>query len=448
MDVLTLSRLQFAVTVAFHFLFPPLSIGLGVLLVIMEARWLRTRDPFYRNLTRYWARVFALIFALGVASGIVMEFQFGTNWSTYSRFVGDVFGSALAAEGILAFFLESGFLAVVVLGWDRVSPRLHFFSTAMVALGAHLSAVWILVANSWQQTPAGYRLVEHAGGMRAEIVDFWQVVFNPSTLQRLSHVLSACWQAGAFLVLSAAAYWLLRRRHERYALESMRIALPVALAASLLQLGTGHWSAVGVWENQPAKLAAFEGHYAESAPATLWLFGWVDEAEREVDLGLGLPGGLGLLTTGDPDTPIVGLDAFDEADRPPVQPVFQTYHVMVAIGMALIALSLLGVVALWRGTLTRWRWLQRLLLVGVAGPQLAIQTGWFAAEVGRQPWVVYGLLRTRDAFSPNVGATSVAASLALFAVLYALLLALFVYLLAAKIRSGPTDDLAQSEVAA
>src|SRR3990172_607597 len=225
MDVLTLSRIQFAATISFHYIYPPLSIGLGVMLVIFEALWLKTKTPLYHQLARFWTRVFALTFAIGVATGIVMEFEFGTNWATYSRYVGDVFGSALAAEGIFAFFLESGFLAVLLFGWDRVGRKLHFFATCMVCLGAHFSAVWIVVANSWMQTPAGYHIVETALGPRAEITRFWEMVFNPSSMDRLFHTLCGCWQAGAFLVVSVSAWFLLRSRHQDFARASLRLGL-------------------------------------------------------------------------------------------------------------------------------------------------------------------------------------------------------------------------------
>src|SRR5512136_851343 len=261
MDVLLLSRIQFALTTAFHYLFPPLSIGLGLLLVIMEAVWLKTRNPLYHQMARFWTRVFALTFAIGVATGIVLEFEFGTNWATYSRYVGDVFGSALAAEGIFAFFLESGFLAVLLFGWDRVSPGVHFLATCMVCLGAHFSAVWIVVANSWMQTPAGFHFVQHPSGPRAEITNFWEMVFNPSSMARLFHTLCGAWQAGAFLVVSVSAYYLLKNRHQDFARTSMRVGLIVGMLASLLQLVSGHESAVGVAQNQPEKLAAFEGLY-------------------------------------------------------------------------------------------------------------------------------------------------------------------------------------------
>ncbi len=256
MDALTLSRWQFGLTIGFHYLFPVLSIGLGFLLVIMEGMYLKTGRDLYQQMTRFWVKIFGLIFALGVATGIVMEFQFGTNWSNYSRYVGDVFGSALAAEGIFAFFLESGFLALLLFGWNKVSKRMHFFSTVMVALGAHFSAIWIVVANSWQQTPAGHHIVQHGDTMRAEIVDFWAMVFNPSFIDRIWHVYMGAWQAGAFFVLSVSAWYLLKNRHLDFAKISLKIGLVFAAIASLLQLVSGHESAVGVAENQPPGPAA------------------------------------------------------------------------------------------------------------------------------------------------------------------------------------------------
>ncbi|MBI2885035.1 MAG: cytochrome ubiquinol oxidase subunit I [Candidatus Omnitrophica bacterium] len=438
MDVLALSRLQFAFTIAFHYIYPPLSIGLGLLLVCMEAAYLRTRKPLYRQMTKFWVKVFALTFAMGVATGIVMEFEFGTNWATYSRYVGDVFGSALAAEGIFAFFLESGFLALLLFGWDRVGPTLHFFSTVMVALGSMFSAVWIVAANSWMQTPAGFHVVGEGMQARAEITDFWAMVFNPSSMDRLSHVVLGCWQAGAFLVLSVSAYYLLQGRHQAFAKASMKIALCLAMAASVLQLVTGHQSAVTVSRHQPAKLAAFEGHYPSSAPGDLHLFGWVDEAEETVS-GPRLPRGLSWLVHGNPRQPVTGLQAFPPADRPPVNATFQCFHAMVAIGLGLIALSVLGVWHWWRGSLWTTRWLLWLFVCAVLGPQLANQLGWLTAELGRQPWIVYGLLRTSEGLSRTVTANMVWASLLMFTCIYVLLFALFIFLLDQKIRQGPDE---------
>ncbi len=436
MEVLLLSRLQFALTIAFHYLYPPLSIGLGVLLVVMEGLWLKTGNPVYHQLARFWTKVFALTFAIGVATGIVMEFEFGTNWATYSRFVGDVFGSALAAEGIFAFFLESGFLAVLLFGWDKVSRRMHFFATCMVCLGAHFSAIWIVVANSWMQTPAGFHIMGEGLAARAEITDFWAMVFNPSSMDRLFHVLCGAWQAGAFLVVSVSAWYLLKGRHEAFARKSLGLGLTAGLVASLLQLVSGHSSAAGVARNQPAKLAAFEGIYETQARAPLALFGWVDERNETVR-GLEIPGLLSYLAHGEVDRPVTGLREFRPEDRPPVQAVFQLYHLMVAVGFGMIGIAGLGAWHLWRGTLGGKRWLLRLLVVSVLGPQLANQAGWFAAEIGRQPWIVHGLLRTSEGLSKVVTANMVLTSLVLFGVIYLLLFAVFVYLLNDKIQHGP-----------
>jgi cytochrome d ubiquinol oxidase subunit I len=436
MDVAILARLQFALTVAFHYLFPPISIGLGLLLVFMEGMYLKTKDELYHRMTQFWVKVFGLIFALGVATGIVMEFQFGTNWATYSRYVGDIFGSVLAAEGIFAFFLESGFLAILLFGWNKVRPRTHFVATVMVALGAHFSAIWIVVANSWQQTPAGYHLVQGTSGLRAELTSFWEAVFNPSFLDRISHVYMGAWQAGAFLVLSVSSFYLLRGKHREFARASMKFGLVLGLVASTLQLVTGHSSAQGIAEQQPAKLAAYEGHFDASAPATMYAVGWVNERESQT-YGIGIPGMLSWLVHGNRSTPVTGLNAFEPEDRPPVNIVFQSYHAMVAIGMALILISLLGALYWWRGRLWHTRWLLWILVFAVLGPQLANQLGWLSAEVGRQPWIVYHLLRTADALSNTVSSHQVMTSLVLFGMIYLLLFILFVYLLNEKIQNGP-----------
>jgi len=438
MDVLTLSRIQFGATVAFHYIYPPLSIGLGLMLVLMEGAWLKTGNTLYHQMARFWTKVFALTFAIGVATGIVMEFEFGTNWATYSRFVGDVFGSALAAEGIFAFFLESGFLAVLLFGWDKVSRKTHFFSTCMVALGAHFSAVWIIVANSWMQTPAGYHIVGEGMKARAEITDFWQLVFNPSSMDRLFHTLTAAWCTGAFLVVSVSAWYLLKGKHLEFARKSLKVGLTVALAASLLQAVTGHKSAQGVGKNQPAKLAAFEGLYNTTSNAPLVLAGWVDEKNEKV-VGIAAPGMLSFLTHNDFHTPVTGLNEFKPEDRPPVTVSFLFFHGMVGIGFTLIAIAALGFLYFKKGTLHERRWLLWLMVFSVLGPQLANQLGWFAAEVGRQPWIVYGVMRTPEGLSAVVKANVVLSSLILFTLIYGLLFAVFIYLLNDKIQHGPDD---------
>jgi cytochrome d ubiquinol oxidase subunit I len=438
MDVLTLSRIQFGATVAFHYLYPPLSIGLGLMLVLMEGLWLKTGNTLYHQMARFWTRVFALTFAIGVATGIVMEFEFGTNWAAYSRFVGDVFGSALAAEGIFAFFLESGFLAVLLFGWDKVSRKMHFFATCMVCLGAHFSAVWIVVANSWMQTPAGYHIVTHDGVSRAEVTDFWQVVFNPSTLERLSHTVCGAWCAAAFLVVSVSAWYLLKGKHLEFARKSLKVGLSVALVASLLQAVTGHTSAQGVAKNQPVKLAAFEGLYKTTSNAPLTVVGWVDEQNQKV-VGLQIPDMLSFLAFNNFHATVTGLDSVPPADRPPVQASFQFFHGMVGIGFTMIAIAALGFLYFRHGSLHERRWLLWILVFSVLLPQFANQLGWFAAEVGRQPWIVYGVMRTPEGFSKILETNVVLSSLILITFIYFLLFAVFIYLLNDKIQHGPDD---------
>jgi cytochrome bd ubiquinol oxidase subunit I len=438
-NVEILARIQFAFTIAFHYIYPPLSIGLGVMLVVMEGAYIRTGKVMYKQMTQLWIKIFALIFGIGVATGIVMEFEFGTNWATYSKYVGDVFGSALAAEGIFAFALESGFLGVLLFGWDRVSPKFHYFSTIMVAFGSIFSAVWIVIANSWQQTPAGYMIEGEGIHARAVITDFWAMIFNPSSMERLSHTIIGAFLAGAFLVLSVNAYYIVKNRHLEIAKKSFAFALVFAAISSILQLVTGHKSAEGVAKNQPAKLAAFEGHYDSLAVADLYLVGWTNPKTQTTE-GVKIPKGLTFLLHQDFTTPVKGLNAFPEKDRPKaVNFVFQTYHIMVAIGMALIGLSWLGLLLLWRGKLFNQKWLMTLFAWSVLLPQIGNQVGWYSAEVGRQPWVVYGLLRTSDALSKSVTANQVWFSLILFTWVYALLFMLFIYLLNKKIKHGYDD---------
>jgi len=442
MDVEILSRIQFAFTISFHYIYPPLSIGLGLVMVIMEGLYLKTGEKVYETMARFWTKIFALTFGIGVATGIVMEFEFGTNWATYSRYVGDIFGSALAAEGIFAFALESGFLGILLFGWNRVTPIVHFISTLGVFFGSMFSAVWIVIANSWQQTPAGYHIVGEGMNARAEITDFWEMVFNPSSVDRLTHVWIGAFLAGAFLVLSVHAYYLIKGRHIDLSKKAFKIALIVATIASLSQLFTGHRSADGVAHNQPAKLAALEGHFDTSAVADMYLFGWVDKKTQTVT-GLKIPKGLTFLLHQDFETEVRGLNSFPEDERPTaLNAIFQFYHIMVAIGMFLIGLTLFAVFQWWRGKLFDQKWLLTVFAWTVFLPQIANQVGWFAAEMGRQPWVVYGHLRTSDALSKTVTANQVWFSLIMFTLIYSLLFVLFIYLLNKKIKKGPheTED--------
>jgi len=446
MEVEILARIQFAFTVAFHYIYPPLSIGLGLLMVIFEGLYLKTGKKEYEVLTRFWLKIFAITFGIGVATGIIMEFEFGTNWAVYSRYVGDIFGSALAAEGLFAFGLESTFLGILIFGWNRVSPKVHFISTIGVFLGSMFSAVWIVVANSWQQTPAGYHIVGEGFNARAEVTDFWAMVFNPSSVDRIIHVWQGAFLAGAFLVLSVHAYYILKGRYVEISKMAFKIALVVATVVSFTQLVSGHSSADGVAVNQPAKLAAMEGHYEKSAPADLYLLGWVDNETQQVT-GLSVPGGLSFLVHQDFNAPGTGLNAFPKEDQPSqVNAVFQFYHIMISIGMFLIALSFYACFLWWKGKLFETKWLLWIFSFSVLLPQIANQAGWFAAEMGRQPWIVYGHLRTSEGFSQEVSVNQILFSLILFLVIYALLFVLFLYSLNKKIKHGPYDDDAQPQL--
>src|SRR5437762_12406437 len=447
-DVFLLSRLQFAMTIMFHYIFPPLSIGLGAIMVIMEGIFLRSGDAVYHNMTRFWSRVFAVNFAMGVASGIVMEFQFGTNWAAFSRYVGDVFGSALAAEGIFAFFLESGFLAVLVFGWDRVGKKMHFFATLMVALGSIFSAIWTVIANSWMHTPAGF---EVQGG-RAVITDFWAMIFNASSIDRLVHVVLGAFIQGAFFVMSIAAYYVLRGRYLEFAKRSFAIALVFGAVCCVLIGVSGHSQGKMVAKHQPAALAAMEGHF-ELGPAALNLFGIPDAKEGKVRYGMGSLGALSFLVHCDFSKPLPGLNDFPEKDRPPVMVPFVSYHLMVGVGGLLIALSLLGLILLWRGTLFTRRWLLWLFVGAVLGPIACNQAGWLPAGVRRQPFSAYPqqtvewdggkakISTSYEGLRTDVGLSNrrvvtgphVLASIVMFGLVYLMLFVVWVYVLNNKI---------------
>lgn len=439
MDVVVLSRIQFALTSMFHYIYPPLSIGLGLMLVIMEGMYLKTKKPLYRDLTKFWTKIFGLTFALGVATGLVQVFGFGTNWSRYSRFIGDVFGSALGAEGVFAFFLEAGFLGIMMFGWDKVSKRVHYLSTILVALGAHFSAVWIVVANSWMQTPAGFKIVTDGVETKAVVTNFWEMVFNPSSMDRLTHVIIGCWLSGIFLVVSVSAYYYLKKKYMEYARVGMKLGLFSAAVVLVFQLISADSSAKGVAQNQPAKLAAMEGTYKTAPYTPITAFGWVDTKEQKV-YGLQIPGGLSFLTYRNFETPVTGLDQIPKEEWPNVQAVFQSYHLMIAM-WGFMALCTGIALYLWKkGRLEKSKWILRALVASVVFPQIANQAGWFTAEVGRQPWVVYKLLRTTEGVSTNIQSHQVMGSIMMFIVIYALLFFLFMYLLDHKIKEGPSTE--------
>lgn len=446
MDVVFLSRIQFALTSMFHYIYPPLSIGLGLMLVIIEGLYIKTKNPHYKEMAKFWTKIFGLTFALGVATGLVQIFGFGSNWSRYSRFIGDVFGSALGAEGVFAFFLESGFLGIMMFGWERVSKKMHYLSTILVSLGAHFSAIWIVVANSWMQTPAGFKLVSDGVETKAVVTDFWAMVFNPSSMDRLTHVILGCWLCGIFLVLSVSAYYYLKRRYLPFAKTGMKVGLGAAAVVLALQLFSGDDTARGVAENQPAKLAAIEGVYKTAPNTPITAVGWVDTKNQTVK-GIQIPGGLSLLTYHNTEQAVPGLDTVPEDEWPNVQAVFQSYHLMIAMWALMAFATVVAIYKYRKRTLDKSKWALRTLIASVAFPQIANQCGWFTAEVGRQPWVVYKLLRTTDGVSLNIQSHQVVGSILMFIVIYILLFCLFMYLLDQKIKEGPSTEPSEESAA-
>ena len=457
-DVALLSRIQFALTVAYHFIFVPLSIGLGLILAIFATKYHRSRSEADGNAMRFWVRIFTATFAIGVATGITMEFSFGTNWADYSRFVGDIFGAPLAAEALFAFFLESVFLGVLLFGRNKVSSLFYTVSAWLVWAGSCLSALWILIANSWMQTPAGAELA--ADGSKAVITDFLAAAFNPSTLPRYTHVVVALLILGAFASLAVGAWYLLRGKHADFAMKTIRVGAIVGIVASCALIVTAHSSAVEVSQEQPTKLAMMEGMYDDEVPP-LYAFGWVDEENQQVVTPFSIPGGTSFLATGTWDAQYQGLNSLAQTEKYgdmdvadlPVNLVFQSYHLMVAMyGLIMITAILAVVFSLRGGRIRSMRWLQKLLLVSPLFPFIAIQVGWITAEVGRQPWVVYPsttgpdgvALLTNDAISQSVSAPELLITLGLFLAVYLFLLIGWVRVISHFVKQGPDEGAAKA----
>ncbi len=435
-----LHRIQFGLTISFHFIFPPMSLGLGLFLVIFGVQSVRTGDPKWRQLSLFWTKIYGLIFAMGIATGIVQEFQFGTNWSVYSRYVGNVFGSLLAAEGIFAFMLEGGFLGLMLFGGQRLGNRLWLFATTMVVAGATLSATWIVMANSWMQTPQGFEIRDVGNGDQAFMTSFREVVFTPSFGPRIMHTLVASWIMGASLVLSVAAYYLLRRRHQDLARTMIRVALPVFTVLAIAQVTVfGANQAESVAEHQPVKLAAMEGVYDTGDCAPMTVIGRTNP-DSESTTGIQIPCMLSFLVGRNTDTVITGLDDFAGDDRPNVPLVFQMYHLMINLGVLFVGIGAVGCALwAWKGRLWTMRPMLWVFVASILLTQLATLSGWWTAEFGRQPWIVWELLRTDEAFSPNVGWGQVAFTIGMFIVLYTVVSVVFFALLNRKIQDGPPD---------
>ncbi|WP_369025542.1 cytochrome ubiquinol oxidase subunit I [Qipengyuania sp. RANM35] len=415
-DALLLARIQFAFTVSFHFIFPAFSIGLASYLAVLEGMWLKTGQDLYRDLFKYWLKIFAIAFAMGVVSGIVMSYQFGTNWSVFSDKAGPVIGPLMAYEVLTAFFLEAGFLGVMLFGMNKVGRGLHFTATLMVALGTFVSAFWILSVNSWMQTPTGYELGANGQFLPGE--SWLNIIFNPSFPYRLVHTVIAAYLTTAFVVGGVGAWHLLKDRTNAHARKMFSMAMWMAALVAPVQIFAGDMHGLNTLEHQPVKVMAMEGHY-QSHPdgAPLYLFGIPNDKEQRLDYAVGIPKLSSLILKHEPDAPLEGLDTVPDADQPPVFPVFWAFRVMVGIGFAMLGIGAWSLLARMRGKLYDWRPLHRAAVaMGPAG-FVAVIAGWITTEVGRQPFTVYGLLRTAESASP-LDAPAVAMSLLAFVLVY------------------------------
>ncbi|MCX6526017.1 MAG: cytochrome ubiquinol oxidase subunit I [Actinobacteria bacterium] len=433
-----LHRIQFGLTVSFHFIFPPMSLGVGLVLIIFGVKSVRTKDPKWRQLSMFWVKIYGLIFAMGIATGIVQEFEFGTNWADYSRFVGNIFGSLLAAEGIFAFMLEGGFLGLMLFGGTKLGNKMWLFATVMVVTGATFSATWIVMANSWMQTPQGYEIKDVGHGDQAFMTSFREVVFTPSFGPRILHLIAACWMVGTSLVISVAAYYLLKKRHVELAKTMMRVALPIFTVLAVLQVVLfGANQAIEVTNQQPEKLAAMEGLYKSTTCAPMYIVGWTDP-DNETTTGISIPCLLSFLSYQDPQAEVTGLEAFPKDEWANASLVFQVYHLMIDLGMLFIAIGGLACILwIWKRKLWDQRWMLWVLVSSIVMTELATLSGWWTAEFGRQPWVVWQVLKTAGAESPNVTFSQVAFSIGMFVVLYAIVFTMFISLLNRMIKHGP-----------
>ncbi len=448
MDALDLARLQFAATTIYHFFFVPLTLGLSILVAIMQTFYYRTNNPVYKRMTKFWGKLFIINFAMGVVTGIVLEFQFGMNWSEYSRFMGDIFGAPLAIEALMAFFMESTFLAIWLFGWDKLPKGLHLASIWLAALGANISALWILIANSFMQEPVGYVLRNN----RAEMNDFIELITNPNVRVQFPHVVTSGMVTAAFFVLGISAWHLLRnkREHQDFFSRSFRIATVYGLIAIVLVILVGHSQAQHMVETQPMKMAAAEGLFESEDPAALSLITIGDWEQREEVFSIRIPRMLSLLSYNQLDGEVKGIhdlqaeyeETYGEGKNyiPPVALSYWSFRAMVGSGFLMLALAAVGLYLILKDRFTSNRRFLQILIPALLLPYIANTAGWLLTEVGRQPWIVFGLQRTEDAVSPNVSAGMVALSLVLFTLIYGVLMVVDVYLLGRVGKQGPGDD--------
>lgn len=432
MDSLILSRIQFGLTAGFHFLFPPTTFGLTLLILIFEILFIKKKKSIYMEISNYLIRILALVFVLGVSSGIVLEFAFGNNWSNYSRIVGDIFGAPLAAEGIFAFFLESVFLSILVFGRNKVSKKFFLLSAFLVFFGAHLSGLWIIIANSWMQTPMGFKIEDG----RAILTSFFEAAINKSTLIRYIHTVIAGWITGTLLIAGISSYYLIKNRFIENASLMLKISMIIFSLTAIFQIFTGHAHSVQVAFTQPEKIASYEALWETKGEAPLTLFTIPDEKNERNYFYIGIPKLLSFLIGGDSKHEVKGLKEFKKEERPPILLPFYSYHIMIFLGAYFILISAVGIFLLLNGKIFLSKCFQRILLFSIPLPYLANEFGWIGAEVGRQPWAVYRVLRTSDAISPSVSKEEVLFSLILFMIIYIFLFIIFLNVLKKIVKKG------------
>ena len=433
LDPLLLARIQFAFTVSFHIIFPAFTIGLASWLAVLEWRWLKTGNPVFAEIYKMWVKIFAVTFGMGVVSGVVLSFQFGTNWSAFADRAGNVLGPLLGYEVLTAFFLEASFLGVMLFGWNRVSPKMHFASTIIVAVGTLISAFWILSANSWMQTPQGFRI--GADGLLYP-TNWIEIIFNPSFPYRFAHMVTAAYMTTAFVVAGVGGFYLWRGRHVKHARVMLGMAMIMAIFVAPAQAILGDLHGLNTFEHQPAKVAAMEGLWETERGAPLLLFGWPDPEEETTKYAVEIPKLSSLILTHKLDGEVRGLKEWPREDRPPVAWVFWSFRIMVGIGVLMIATGITALVLYFKKRLFDTRWFQYWCMAMTPSGFVAVLAGWFVTEIGRQPWIIYGVMRTAESVSPVAGA-SVAISLAAFVIVYGFVFGAGTYYILKLVGKGP-----------
>ncbi|MBY0272524.1 MAG: cytochrome ubiquinol oxidase subunit I [Alphaproteobacteria bacterium] len=434
-DPALLARIQFAFTISFHILFPSLTIGLASWLAIVESLWLKTGNETYRDIYKLWVKVFAVTFGMGVVSGVVMSYQFGTNWSVFSDRTGSVLGPLLAFEVLTAFFLEASFLGVMIFGWDRVTPKMHFLSTVIVAVGTVISAFWILSANSWMQTPTGYEIGADNLFLPVNWID---IIFNPSFLYRLLHMVTAAYLTTAFFVGGIGAWYLLKKQHLKQAKIMVGMAMLMAIFVSPIQIFLGDLHGLNTLKHQPQKIAAIEAIWDTGKDVPFVLVGWPDEKTETTHFEVTIPHLTSLLLTHEIEGECRGLKSWPKSERPPILPIFWSFRVMVGIGLLMLLTGFMAVVLYFRNQLFTQKWFQYWCLFMTPSGFIAVLAGWFVTEIGRQPYIVYGLMRTSEARSPVIG-QHIFFSLVAFIFVYTFVFGAGIYYIAKLIRKGPSS---------